>query len=56
MKDQRHNSIQLKTSWKAIQTGGAQREDDSLIKKYRLFMVNSNGVSFAEERTLEMFS
>jgi len=43
---------------KKIQTGGAQKKDNSLIQKYGLDKVNSNGVSFAEhiERTLEMFS
>lgn len=43
---------------KEMQTGGAQRKDNSLIMNYGLNEVNSDGVSFAEhiERTLEMFS
>lgn len=52
------SSPNIKDMLRAIQTGGAQKKDDSLIKKYELFEVNSDGLSFAEhiERTLEMFS
>ncbi|HYF81407.1 MAG TPA: P-loop NTPase fold protein [Clostridia bacterium] len=43
---------------KKSQIGGAQKKDKSLIEKYGLDKINSDGLSFAEhiERTLEMFS
>lgn len=43
---------------KEMQTGGAQKKDDTLVKKYGLYEINTNELSFAEhiERTIEMFS